>query len=78
MRFGQQARDIGQTAETTLGSSNLPSSSLYSPTLGVRGSLEREQTTNEQLRGAELARSRVAREMMKNPDFAQSNILSYI
>src|SRR3990167_5408747 len=78
MRFGQQARDIGQTAETTLGSSNLQSSSLYSPTLGVRGSLEREQTTNEQLRGAELARSRVAREMMKNPDFAQSNILSYI
>ncbi len=79
LRFSQNLRDIGQTAETTLGSANVPTAAGYTPTLGVRGSLEREQTTNELNRANELARSKVARAMMTNPDFqVNADFLSYI
>src|SRR3990167_3126828 len=61
-QFGYDINTFGRSAEDLLGARNLPVNTIptiggervFNPTEGVRGSLEREQVTSEQIRAADL------------------------
>ena len=82
MAFGNQTRTFGRAAEDVLGSSRLAGLNtptvggqpVFTPSMGVRGSIESNQTTAQRTRASQLAREEQLRKLSGLSDFDTASL----
>jgi hypothetical protein len=77
MAFGNQTRTFGRNAEDLLGSARVAGvsdPSVFTPSTGVRGSIEANQTANQRTRAAQLAKEEQLRKLSGLSDFNTADL----